>query len=131
MKCLIKDIVLFIVGVIAEMIIYFLMPYLEMKNGDYAAYILLPILVIPIIGLIMGLFIERKIKLLFPIITVVFSILFMEIFYKQIIVGYILIYMLCTLIGVGIGWGIRTLVLSIAESFRTRKDKLQTDNTNN
>lgn len=131
MKSLIKDIVLFIVGVIAEMIIYFLMPYLEMENGDYAAYILLPILVIPIIGLVMGLFIERKIKLLFPIITVVFSILFMEIFYKQIIVGYILIYMLCTLIGVGIGWGIRTLVLSIAESFRTRKDKLQTDNTNN
>ncbi len=124
MKSLIKDIVVFIAGVIAEMYIYFQMPYLEVRDGFGDGFmILLPVFVSPVIGAVMGLFIKRKFSFAFPIIPTIFSVPFMSAYYGDVSVGYILIFMFGTLLGVVIGWGIRILISSLVEDINNPGSK--------
>ena len=120
MKKTIKDIIVYIIGTIAEIYIFLYLPYYEFEG----AYVLLPIVITPIIGLVIGLFIKSNVKYVFVIATLIFSILFKNIYLKgidEIIVIYILAYMFNTAVGIVTGHGIRLLALSIAEKIRDIK----------
>ena len=111
MKSLVRDIVVFLLGIIAEIYIFIYMPYQEATYGHGDGFIILvPVFVTPIIGLVMGLLLKRNFKFTFPVIPAVFSIFFMQTYYGYIEIGYIFIFLFGTLIGLGIGWGIRTLI---------------------
>lgn len=122
MKKYVKDITAFILGILAELVIYFQMPYLELRDGHGDGFmILLPVFITPVIGFFVGLLIKRKFKWVFPIIPAAFSVPFMNMYYGEVSAGYIIIFLLGTLLGVGIGYGARFIIISIMNWFREHK----------
>ncbi|MBO5332985.1 MAG: hypothetical protein J6B37_02590 [Clostridia bacterium] len=126
MKNLIKVIVVFIIGVIAEMYLFLQQPYLEIDFIGYldGFYVLFPLMITPLIGLVIGVLINSNIKYTFVAVTLVFSILFMIKYctgIDEIGVVYVLAYMFNTAVGIGIGHLIRKAVLLIVEAIRERK----------
>ncbi len=126
MKNLIKVIVVFIIGVIAEMYLFLQQPYLEKEFLGYldGFYVLFPVMITPLIGLVIGVFINSNIKYTFVAVTLVFSILFMLrycIGIDGVAVIYVLAYMFNTGVGIGIGHLIRKAVLLIVEAIREHK----------
>lgn len=128
MKSLVKDIIVFIIGIIGEMYLFLQQPYLEKEFAGYldGFYVLFPLMILPLIGLVIGLFIKSNFKYLLVIVTLVFSILFMCEYCPEIdavAVVYVIAYMFNTAVGIGIGHGIRVFAFSIAEKIRENKSK--------
>lgn len=128
MKSIIKNVVVFLIAIIAEIYIFLYLPYYDMAlNGD-GFYVLFPIMITPLIGLVIGLFIESNYKYLFVFVTLAFSIPFMIIYcfgIDEVAVVYTLAYMFNTAVGIGIGHGIRALVLWVAEKICEHKANKQ------
>ncbi len=124
MKSIIKSVVVFLIAIIAEIYIFLYLPYYDMLlNGD-GFYVLFPIMITPLIGLVIGLFIKSNYKYAFVVVTMAFSILFMIMYcfgIDEIAVVYTLAYMFNTAVGIGIGHGIRALVLWVADKIREHK----------
>ncbi len=124
MKKSVKDIVVFVLGILAELLIYFQMPYLELRDGFGDGFmILLPVFVTPVIGFLVGLLIERDFKWIFPIIPAVFSVPFMSVYYGDVSIAYIFIFLFGTLIGLAFGWSIRRIIISLVEKIKQHKEK--------
>ena len=126
MKSLVKDIFFYIIGIIGEMYLFLQQPYLEINFAGHldGFYILFPLMILPLIGLVIGLFINSKTKYAFVVVTLIFSAWFMIKYctgIDAIGVVYVLAYMFNTAVGIGIGHGIRALALSIAEKIREIK----------
>ena len=120
MKSLVKDIIVFIVGIIGEMYLFFQQPYLEIKGTGHfdGLYVLFPLMILPLIGLVIGIFIKSNSKYAFVIVTLLFSVLFIIKYFMgidEIVVVYVLAYLFNTAVGIGIGHGIRVLALSIVK----------------
>lgn len=127
MKNAIKVIVVFIIGIIAEMYLFLQQPYLEKEFFGYldGFYVLFPVMITPLIGLVIGLLIDSNIKYGFVAVTLVFSILFMLRYCTGIdgaAIVYVLAYMFNTAVGIGIGHGIRAVITSIVEKIKENKD---------
>lgn len=128
MKNTIKTVVVFVIGIIAEMYLFLQQPYLEKEFLGYldGFYVLFPVMITPLIGLVVGLLTNSNIRYGFVAVTLVFSILFMAIYcigIDGVAVVYVLAYMFNTAVGIGIGHGIRTVITSIAEKIREHKSK--------
>ncbi len=128
MKSLVKDIIVYVIGIIGEMYLFLQQPYLEKEFAGYldGFYVLFPLMILPLIGLVIGIFIKSNYKYAFVIVTLIFSILFMGKYCPGIDeagVVYGLAYMFNTAVGIGIGHGIRLFAFSIAEKIREHKSK--------
>ena len=109
-------------GLLVRLVIYFQMPYLELRDGHGDGFmILLPVFITPVIGFFVGLLIKRNIKWAFPIIPAAFSVPFMNMYYGEVSAGYIIIFLFGTLLGIGIGCGAGFVIISIMNWLRERK----------
>lgn len=128
MKNFVKAVIVFIIGIIGEAYLFLQQPYLEEEFAGYldGFYVLFPLMILPLIGLVIGIFIKSNIKYAFVIVTLLFSVMFIIKYFMgidEIVVVYVLAYMFNTVVGIGIGHGIRTLSISIAEKIREHKSK--------
>lgn len=128
MKNFVKAVIVFIIGIIGEVYLFLQQPYLEEEFAGHldGFYILFPLMILPLIGLVIGIFIKSNIKYAFVIVTLLFSVLFIIKYFMgidEIVVVYVLAYMFNTAVGIGIGHGIRALSISIAEKIREHKSK--------
>ncbi len=124
MKSLIKDIVVFIAAVVAELYVFFQIPYLEMTHGHGDGFvILIPVFLTPVIGLILGLLAERRFVFSLPVLVAIISMMMLYTLCKEVLIGYLLIFTFGTLLGLGIGLGIRTLIIGCVEEIREKKSK--------
>ena len=128
MKNFVKAVIVFIIGIIGEAYLFLQQPYLEINFAGHldGFYILFPLMILPLIGLVIGIFIKSNIKYAFVIVTLLFSVMFIIKYFMgidEICVVYVLAYMFNTAVGIGIGHGIRTLSISIAEKIRETKEK--------
>ena len=127
MKNTIKTVVVFIIGIIAEMYLFLQQPYLEKEFLGYldGFYVLFPVMITPLIGLVVGLLTNSNIRYGFVAVTLVFSILFMAIYcigIDGVAVVYVLAYMFNTAVGIGIGHGIRAVIASMVKKIKEYKD---------
>ncbi len=127
MKTIIKTVIVFIIGIIAEMYLFLQQPYLEKEFLGYldGFYVLFPLMITPLIGLVVGLLTNSNIRYGFVAVTLVFSILFMAIYcigIDGVAVVYVLAYMFNTAVGIGIGHGIRAVIASMVEKIKEYKD---------
>lgn len=128
MKNFVKAVIVFIIGIIGEAYLFLQQPYLEEEFAGYldGFYVLFPLMILPLIGLVIGLFINSNTKYAFVVVTLIFSAWFMIKYctgIDAIGVVYVLAYMFNTAVGIGIGHGIRALSISIAEKIREHKSK--------
>lgn len=124
MKSLIKDIAVFIAAIIGELYVFLQMPYMEVTQGHGDGFIILmPVFVTPIIGIVLGILAKRKFIFALPIIVAFLSILLMLALCQEFMPGYFIIFTSGSLIGIGIGCGIRKLIIQIIELIRERKSK--------
>ena len=122
MKKMKKEMVTLIVAIVVGIVAFFLVPFINLLQGYGVGVleIVIPLLFVPITGLVLGILYKKPIQLLFPVVMGIVSVVYTLVVFDCIEIAYTAFYLLASLVFMALGMVIKFIVVKLAALLRKK-----------